>query len=414
MKGSSPTEISPNWTGSFAEPTPIGSGRLHIAIVISLFSPFESGAERQARLQAERLAHLGHRVTVFTRFFQDLPVHQTISGFSSGGKIEIRRVIRTSKRGPLFGLSYVLSLLRELFNYRHRISVVHSHQALWESITLGIARVFLPCPVIIQPASSGYDGEAQELMRTKGHGLLRRLALRNRLFASISDDIQKEWETLGVPKKHFFSSLSGVDTKQFAPSETRSLFSDPDSVQAIFTGRLHAQKQVDLLIRAWPRVRKSVKGRLVILGDGPLRDELTRLRDSLGMTSAEIDFRGRVDDPSEDLRNSDLFLLPSRAEGMSNSLLEAMSSGLACVVSAIGGNVDLIDHQVSGFRATESTVESWATTIIDATRNPELARRCGQVARERILREHSIEAVVDRNLMIYRRAMQGSRKTNHL
>lgn len=405
MNDSCPQEIEPTWTGHHSSHHTATDGRLRIAIVISLFHPRESGAERQARLQAEELARRGHHVTVYTRALENLPRQQTLLKTDAGGRIEIRRCIRTSNRGPLFGLSYVKNLVRTLFSDRRKIDVVHAHQALWESISLGLARSFLKCPVLIQPASSGFDGEAQEMMRTKGAPVLRRLSLRNRHFACISDDIRQEWQALGVASSSFIKASSGVDLRTFYPAN-RPLLDSHSEFQAVFTGRLHHQKQVDLLIRAWPIVTKSVKGRLVILGDGPLEQELHSLRDELGLTPNDVEFRGRLENPANSLRQSDLFLLPSRAEGMSNSLLEAMATGLPCIVSAIGGNVDLIDHEVSGFRVQQSTPEAWAGAILDVFRNPVAARRWGQVARERVVRDFSIESVVDRNVILYKRLMQ--------
>ena len=182
--------------------------------------------------------------------------------------------------------------------------------------------------------------------------------------------------------------------------------SNPKHFQAIFTGRLHAQKQVDLLIKAWPQVLKTAPGRLLIVGDGPLREELISLRDSLGMTDQQVAFAGRLENTADALRESDVFVLPSRAEGMSNSLLEAMATGLPSVVSAIGGNVDLVDHESTGLLVRQDTPEAWSHAILQAFRNPEGARRWGLSARDRIQRDYSIESVVDRNLIVYRRMIQ--------
>lgn len=386
----------------------IGDRKLHVGIVISLFAPMESGAERQARLQAESLARCGHTVTVFTRKLENLPAVQTLCTGPTGGRLVVRRVIRTSRLGPAFGLSFVGRLSSALVRARKSLDIVHTHQALWESITTGLVRDFLKCPVLVQPASSGYDGEAQEMMRTKGAGILRRLAIRNRHFACISSDIADEWAALGVPRAAMIPSSSGVDTVRFCRPGRKPL-TDRDRFQAVFTGRLHDQKQVDLLIRAWPAVRRIAPARLMIVGDGPLREELTQLRDSLGMTSDEVHFTGRLDDPSDVLKASDLFVLPSRAEGMSNSLLEAMATGLPCVVSAIGGNVDLIQPDLTGRLVAGSSPEAWAEAILGVYRNPEAARRWGRSAREKVEREYSIDAVVDRNVMLYRRLIHERR-----
>jgi glycosyltransferase involved in cell wall biosynthesis len=79
-------------------------------------------------------------------------------------------------------------------------------------------------------------------------------------------------------------------------------------------------------------------------------------------------------------------------------------------VSAIGGNTDLIDHETSGFLVQSSDPEDWATAILQSFRNPQAALRWGQAAREKVVRDFSIQSVVDRNLIIYRRMISNSKK----
>ncbi|MFM7318626.1 MAG: glycosyltransferase family 4 protein, partial [bacterium] len=135
------------------------------------------------------MARRGHDVTVYTRALENLPRNQYHLSNENGGKVQIRRVIQTSSRGPLFGFSFIHKLAGALREDRQKIDVIHSHQALWESITLGLAKDFIKTPALIQPASSGFDGEAQEIMRTRGASVLRRFAIRSHQFACISDDI---------------------------------------------------------------------------------------------------------------------------------------------------------------------------------------------------------------------------------
>lgn len=409
MNTATAEEFQPHWTGVNYLDTSAADRPLCIAFVISLFSPIESGAERQARLQAEELASRGHHVSVYTRALENLPRSQLHFVSPSGGRVLIKRVIRTSSRGPLFGISFIQKLAGALRQERNKIDVIHSHQALWESITLGLARSFIQRPTLIQPASSGYDGEAQEMMRTRGRAILRRLSIRSPLFACISDDIAAEWRGMGVEDSRLIKVCSGVDVNQFCPAD-RPPMNDSKTFQAIFTGRLHDQKQVDVLVRAWPLVLKRARAKLVLVGDGPLKMQLIALRDELGMTENEIQFCGRLENTAGELKKSDLFLLPSRAEGMSNSLLEAMATGLPCIVSAIGGNTDLIDHETSGFLVHSPDPEDWATAILQSFRNPQAALRWGQAAREKVVRDFSIQSVVDRNLIIYRRMISNSKK----
>ena len=132
---------------------------------------------------------------------------------------------------------------------------------------------------------------------------------------------------------------NGVDLDRFRP--------DPAGRDArpsvLFLGRLEPQKGLDLLFRAWPDVG-SQGTRLVIAGDGSLRSDV----EAWAAGRADVEFVGPVSDPAPLYLESSLFLLPSRAEGISNALLEAMASGCAPVATRIGGNIEVIESGVSG------------------------------------------------------------------
>ena len=223
---------------------------------------------------------------------------------------------------------------------RPEYDLVHTHQGLWEAISTGLARRRLAgAPTLVQPASSGHFGEAQELARTRGFPVLRRLILRNTAFAAISADIERQWLALGVPPGRMVRMASGVDTSRFYPGESAVEAMLPPRPRVVFTGRLHPQKNLDPLLDAWPAVARSTPAQLVLVGDGPERPRLEAKAAALGV-AGRVHFAGAVPDPAEYLRAADAFALPSVAEGMSNSLLEAMATALPSLASAIGGNTD--------------------------------------------------------------------------
>ncbi len=340
----------------------------------------------------------GHSVRVITRSVPGYPIDD-----EEYRGLQIHRWIRTSNRGPLFGLSFVAGFVRALRSLRGELDVVHTHQALWEAVSTGLARPFLRgIPTLVQPAASGYYGEAQELMRTRGAPLLRRLILRNTHFAAISDDIAGEWSALGVPSDRMTRTASGVDTEVFHPG--------PSAVEAdllprpriVFTGRLHPQKNLPLLLNAWVEVARRTPANLILVGPGPDRQPLTELAESLGIAD-RVQFAGAVPSPAEHLRAADLFVLPSLAEGMSNSLLEAMATALPCVVSGVGGNTDLVTPGSTGVLVPAPTPEAWSSALIRLLEAPEEAQRLGANALTRVESEYSLRAVVDRYLGLYRR-----------
>ncbi|OJW26872.1 MAG: glycosyltransferase [Planctomycetales bacterium 71-10] len=366
-------------------------------MVVSYFHPFASGAEKQALAQGVELARRGHSVRVLTRAVPGYPVDD-----EEYRGVQIHRWIRTVDRGPLFGLSFVAGLTRILRRLRGELDVVHTHQALWEAVATGVARHTLRgVPTLAQPASSGYYGEAQELMRTRGAPLLRRLILRNTHFAAISDDVAREWLDLGVPPDRLTRTASGVDTDAFRPGASAAEAELLPRPRAVFTGRLHPQKNLPLLLNAWVEVARRSPANLILVGPGSDREALMELSRSLGIAD-RVQFVGAVPSPAEHLRAADLFVLPSVAEGMSNSLLEAMATGLPCVVSGVGGNTDLIAPGSTGVLVPDPTPEAWSAALLALINSPEEARHLGRNALARIEDEFSLRAVVDRYVGLYR------------
>jgi glycosyltransferase involved in cell wall biosynthesis len=316
--------------------------------------------------------------------------------------VQIHRWIKTWDRGPAFALSFVIGIVRALRRLRGEMDVVHTHQALWEAVATGLARPSLRgVPTLVQPASSGHYGEAQELGRTRGAAMLRRIILRNTQFAAISDDLAREWTELGVPPARLSRLCSGVDTDVFHPGASlvdAELLPRP---RVVFTGRMHPQKNLPMLLGAWVEVARRSSANLILIGPGSDRQALADQAATLGVAD-RVQFVGAVPNPADYLRAADVFVLPSVAEGMSNSLLEAMASALPCVVSGVGGNTDLITHGRTGLLVSDSTPGAWTTTLLDLIHDPGEALRLGQGARDRIETEYSLRAVVGRYVDLYR------------
>ena len=376
------------------------SPALRLCQVVSYYHPFESGAERQALAQATELVRRGHSVHVLTHSVYGVPSEEEING------IHVHRWIRSWKSGPLFSITFVASTILALMRLRGHYDLIHTHQALWEAIATGTAHLgwIRGVPTIVQPASSGYYGEAQELLRTGGTNPLRRLIFRNDAFVAISAEIEREWLGLGVPASKITKIASGVDHRQFAPGVSRAEASLPPRPRVMFTGRLHPQKNLDVLIDAWPEVASATGASLILVGDGPERERLAAKAKSVGIDRF-VHFHGVTEDPADMLKAADLFVLPSLAEGMSNSLLEAMATALPCVASNIGGNQDLLGPADAGVLIAGSSPTVWARALINLINDPDRRARLGENARKRIDDVYALERVVDRYVDLYRRLL---------
>ena len=149
----------------------------------------------------------------------------------------------------------------------------------------------------------------------------------------------REFEEIGFSKSKMFHIPNGV----LIPPKMKDV---PDFIKRVVTtSRLSEEKGVDVLLRAWADVVKHEKGlQLVIIGYGPLESELKYLSQSLGITPP-VEFTGRVENVEAYLKNAELFVLPSRSEGLSNALLEAMSYGIPCIATDVGGNGEVLGRE---------------------------------------------------------------------
>lgn len=164
-----------------------------------------------------------------------------------------------------------------------------------------------------------------------------------------------------------------------------------DSV--LFLARLVHQKGPDVLIEAFARFVRTAPGwRLDLVGDGPLAEELRQRVRALGIADL-VTFHGSVAHPVPQLARSRIFVLPSRFEGTPNALLEAMASGLACIVTdASPGPLALVADGRSGLVVKADRADCLAEAMVRLARDATLRRDLGRAALERV-REFGVDRV---------------------
>ncbi len=253
------------------------------------------------------------------------------------------------------------------------------------------------------------DGASRKYNRMRR--LLRPLTHR---FTAVSRDLAG-WlvETIGVKPERVTQIYNGVDAARFHPrGGARRLPGGPAHFQAedLFlvgtVGRMQGIKNHPLLVRAFLRLLerrpdRRDKLRLVMVGEGPLRAECENLVAAAGAGDLAW-FAGERADTPELMRGLDLFVQPSRAEGVSNTILEAMASGLAVVATRVGGNPELVEQDRSGLLVPLSGgEEALAEAIGRYLDQPELSAAHGQAARARVERDFRIEVMTESYLRVY-------------
>jgi glycosyltransferase involved in cell wall biosynthesis len=266
-------------------------------------------------------------------------------------------------------------------------------------------------PVVLRPEGAGATGD---LAWQRWGRFGRRIGSRCRCadaFVAISREIARELAEAGYDPTRIVAIPNGVPVPETPWQRRANWRSDP---RAIFVGRLAPEKGLGTLIDAWPGVRQTFpQARLILIGEGPERPRLEELARSLGLSlgpDQAVDFPGALDDVNRELRAADLFVLPSKEEGMSIALLEAMALGLPLVASSIPGNRRLISDYKHGRLAPPEDAQTLARVITEQWNDFDRAFHMSRAARNRVQQEYSIEVVARKHLALFEEILGKLRK----
>lgn len=393
--------------------------QLRICLCVSLFRPAIGGAERQAEQLARALTARGHRVTVVTQRLPGTPPEEELDG------VRVVRAIRTLKGGPLFGVTYVLSLSWYLLRHRRSFDLIQATYLYLDAFTAVALRPLHGRPVILRPACGGVYGDLARLptyrfwplwprLDRPVHALLLRTFRRADAVVALGGELAEELRAAGFPATRIIRIPNGVDHRRFAPADatirrTRQAVLGLTGPVLTFVGRLHEQKNLPILLRATTELRGAWPGlHLLLVGEGPERESLGRLVAELDLQD-HVTFTGSSVDVAPFLCATDVFVHPSRAEGMPGALLEAMAAGLACVATRIGGTVDIITDGVDGILVEPGDVGGMVAAIARLLGDPALRGRLAAAARQTVETRFTIEEVASRYATLYGRLLEAWR-----
>jgi glycosyltransferase involved in cell wall biosynthesis len=202
---------------------------------------------------------------------------------------------------------------------------------------------------------------------------------------------------------------NGVDVERFQPasaarrSQLRTAlgFADGDCLIGCVASFTPVKRHAMLLDTFAQLHRESPECRLLLVGDGPLRAEIETQARALGVANA-VHFLGARADVEHVLPALDIFVLASSTEGMSNAILEAQSCGLPVVATDVGGNPEVIEHEVTGLLVPASQPAGLTAALRDLVAAPERRAALGTAASRMIARDHSLAAMAAAYARLYR------------
>ncbi len=202
----------------------------------------------------------------------------------------------------------------------------------------------------------------------------------------------------------------------FVPDVPARRAREPSSPASSFTvcgcGRLAPEKDWATLFRAFAEVRQRFdrSPKLILLGDGPLEDELRGLAARLGIVES-VDMPGAVghDAVIETLQRSSVFVLPSRFEGLGMVAIEAMQCGVPTITADYESSCEYIDHGVTGHRFSRGDVSALGDLLVWHNNHPDRSRAIGRRGREFVAKEYSEEATFACQMIAYLGGRHGKR-----
>lgn len=366
---------------------------MKIALVIPTMD--RGGAEKQVVLLAKGLHELGHDVRVFLLTRDG---HRSEELRAAGVPVVV--IGKRFKVDP----TALFRLKKQLIDFAP--DVVHTW--LFAANSFGrVAAKWAGVPVIIasercvDPWKKGWHFQID-----------RRLQKISQAITTNSSGVQDFYAANGLDPEQFVVIPNGVESVESAVSQAidreeafRRLDIPVGRRLIVAVGRLWPQKRVRDLIWAG-ELLATARGdtTLVIIGDGPQRDELLRHRDSVS-SPLHVRFAGQREDVAELLPHAEQFWIASEYEGQSNAVIEAMLAGVPVIASNIPGNRDLVIDRETGWLFDVGDEADLVRSSLAAFNDPDGSQRIAEQARQRIVDDFSLDAMIRRHVELYERLL---------
>jgi glycosyltransferase involved in cell wall biosynthesis len=206
---------------------------------------------------------------------------------------------------------------------------------------------------------------------------------------------------LGVPAERVAVIPNGVDIDKYSPGSSPLRQRWQAQRVFVYQGRLAPEKNVEALLKAWKAANMDSDSKLLMVGSGPLLAPLrAQYGEELGIEW--LGFVAQEDQRVAILRSADVFILPSLVEGLSLSLLEGMSCGLACIATDAGADGEVLEGGAGVIMRTIQPVSTQLQTLLPLFRDHvELAALLGQKARQRVLERYTLSGNISQLERLY-------------
>jgi len=359
---------------------------------------------------SKSLARNGVKVYVVTCDFPEAPQHEVVDG------VEVFRIDSYKNPSPDFATwVYLMNVNMQkeaaaLVNSLGGVDVFHAHDWLVATAGIGLKHVFRkPLLATMHSTEIGRRNGIHFDYERMIHETEAWLTYEAWKVICCSDYMVSHvrW-AFGLPADKLVMAPNGVNADVYAKIENddlsrfRSKFALPEEKIILFVGRLVHEKGVHVLVNAVPKVLGKVNAKLIIVGNGYMREQLSNIVKSMGFAH-KVMFTGFVDD--ETLRKlqkcADVSVVPSLFEPFGIVALEAMAAKSPVVVSDTGGLSEIVEHDVSGVKVYADNPESLAWGITKVLTDDNYANWLRNNAYKRIQEKYDWNKIAQQTKTIY-------------
>ena len=360
--------------------------KMHLLILNSEYPPIGGGAGNASANIARELAALGLRVSVVTAHFGDQPRREILDDVTVYRIPALRR--KQDRSGALEQLAFILSASFWTLNWarQNKPQATLAFFGMPCGAPALLLKIMYRIPYIVSLRGGDVPGFRPYDFKTfhKLIGPFLRLIWKHASAVIANSNGLRDLALAFDPRFEIPIIPNGVDLAKYAVPQR-----DWSYPRLLSVGRIVRQKGLDLGLQALSQLR-DLDWSWSIAGDGPQLENLKTLANELGIAE-RVHFLGwqSREELTKCYQEANLFLFPSRHEGMPNAMLEAMSTGLPVIATRIAGNEELVVEGETGFLVPAENVDELRQSLRRILLDPNLRKRMGLASRQRVEQNYS-------------------------